>query len=80
MSPSAGKSSLVLAQQAKWRCMYNHLSAAVFLFSTENCNAAHGLWGQAKFQEIESAPFASLVRARIRSHSLYSLSLTGFRI
>ncbi|CAL1696704.1 unnamed protein product [Somion occarium] len=39
--PGAGKSSLVLANQAKWR--------------------SHGLWGQARFQETESAPFSSLL-------------------
>ncbi|CDO70926.1 hypothetical protein BN946_scf184829.g34 [Trametes cinnabarina] len=39
--PGAGKSSLILAQQAKWR--------------------SHGLWGQAKFSEIEPGPFASLL-------------------
>ncbi|KAH9927462.1 histidine kinase [Epithele typhae] len=39
--PGAGKSSLILAQQAKWR--------------------AHGLWGQAKFTEVETGPFASLL-------------------
>ncbi|KAH8086606.1 histidine kinase [Cristinia sonorae] len=39
--PGAGKSSLVLANQAKWR--------------------SHGLWGQARFQETEAAPFASLL-------------------
>ncbi|KAI0793300.1 histidine kinase [Abortiporus biennis] len=39
--PGAGKSSLILANQAKWR--------------------SHGLWGQAKFQEIEASPFASLL-------------------
>ncbi|KAI0761686.1 histidine kinase [Trametes elegans] len=39
--PGAGKSSLILAQQAKWR--------------------AHGLWGQAKFSEVEPGPFASLL-------------------
>ncbi|TBU58822.1 histidine kinase [Dichomitus squalens] len=37
----AGKSSLILAQQAKWR--------------------SHGLWGQAKFSEVEPGPFASLL-------------------
>ncbi|KAJ2919335.1 hypothetical protein MD484_g1075, partial [Candolleomyces efflorescens] len=37
-----GKSSIILANQAKWR--------------------AHGLWGQAKFQGTESAPFAALLR------------------
>ncbi|EGO02766.1 hypothetical protein SERLA73DRAFT_150394 [Serpula lacrymans var. lacrymans S7.3] len=36
-----GKSSLVLANQAKWR--------------------SHGLWGQAKFQNADSAPFAALL-------------------
>ncbi|KAI1786301.1 histidine kinase [Ganoderma leucocontextum] len=39
--PGAGKSSLILAQQAKWR--------------------SHGLWGQAKFSEVETGPFASLL-------------------
>ncbi|KAG2023171.1 atypical/HisK protein kinase [Coprinopsis cinerea AmutBmut pab1-1] len=39
--PGIGKSSIVLANQAKWR--------------------AHGLWGQAKFQGAESAPFAALL-------------------
>ncbi|KAI0666240.1 histidine kinase [Trametes maxima] len=39
--PGAGKSSLILAQQAKWR--------------------SHGLWGQAKFSEVEPGPFASLL-------------------
>ena len=37
---SIGKSSIILANQAKWR--------------------AHGLWGQAKFQGADSAPFAAL--------------------
>ncbi|RDB29051.1 Peroxide stress-activated histidine kinase mak2 [Hypsizygus marmoreus] len=36
-----GKSSIILANQAKWR--------------------AHGLWGQAKFQAADSAPFAALL-------------------
>ncbi|TFK40893.1 dual-domain HisK/Mak2 protein kinase [Crucibulum laeve] len=36
-----GKSSMILANQAKWR--------------------SHGLWGQAKFQNAESAPFAALL-------------------
>ncbi|KAG6891107.1 hypothetical protein C0995_014197 [Termitomyces sp. Mi166 len=36
-----GKSSLILANQAKWR--------------------SHGLWGQAKFQAEDSAPFAALL-------------------
>ncbi|RXW16010.1 hypothetical protein EST38_g9848 [Candolleomyces aberdarensis] len=40
--PGIGKSSIILANQAKWR--------------------AHGLWGQAKFQGTESAPFAALLR------------------
>ncbi|RDX43976.1 histidine kinase [Lentinus brumalis] len=39
--PGAGKSSLILAQQAKWR--------------------SHGLWGQAKFSEVEPGPFATLL-------------------
>ncbi|KAF8665081.1 hypothetical protein AX16_000549 [Volvariella volvacea WC 439] len=39
--PGAGKSSMILANQAKWR--------------------SHGLWGQAKFQDAESAPFAALL-------------------
>jgi predicted ATPase/serine/threonine protein kinase len=39
--PGIGKSSMVLANQAKWR--------------------SHGLWGQAKFQNAESAPFAALL-------------------
>ncbi|KAI0078477.1 histidine kinase [Panus rudis PR-1116 ss-1] len=39
--PGAGKSSLVLANQAKWR--------------------SHGLWGQARFTDTESAPFSSLL-------------------
>ncbi|KIP05676.1 hypothetical protein PHLGIDRAFT_128752 [Phlebiopsis gigantea 11061_1 CR5-6] len=39
--PGAGKSTLILANQAKWR--------------------SHGLWGHAKFQEFEAAPFASLL-------------------
>ncbi|EGO28466.1 STKc type histidine kinase [Serpula lacrymans var. lacrymans S7.9] len=39
--PGVGKSSLVLANQAKWR--------------------SHGLWGQAKFQNADSAPFAALL-------------------
>ncbi|OCH84424.1 histidine kinase [Obba rivulosa] len=39
--PGAGKSSLILAHQAKWR--------------------SHGLWGQAKFSDVEAAPFASLL-------------------
>ncbi|KAI0700426.1 histidine kinase [Cytidiella melzeri] len=39
--PGAGKSTLILAQQAKWR--------------------SHGLWGQAKFQDSEPAPFATLL-------------------
>ncbi|OSX67898.1 hypothetical protein POSPLADRAFT_1043081 [Postia placenta MAD-698-R-SB12] len=38
--PGAGKSSLILANQAKWR--------------------SHGLWGQARFSDVEAAPFASL--------------------
>ncbi|KAF9654281.1 histidine kinase [Thelephora ganbajun] len=37
----AGKTSLVLANQATWRC--------------------HGLWGQAKFQRVDSAPFSGLL-------------------
>ncbi|KAL0950689.1 hypothetical protein HGRIS_007467 [Hohenbuehelia grisea] len=40
--PGIGKSSMILANQAKWR--------------------AHGLWGQAKFQNADSAPFAALLR------------------
>ncbi|TFK76709.1 dual-domain HisK/Mak2 protein kinase [Pluteus cervinus] len=40
-SPGVGKSSMILANQAKWR--------------------AHGLWGQAKFQSSDSAPFAALL-------------------
>ncbi|KAH9486677.1 ATP-dependent RNA helicase SUB2 [Psilocybe cubensis] len=36
-----GKSSIILANQAKWR--------------------SHGLWGQAKFQSADSAPFAALL-------------------
>lgn len=39
--PGIGKSSMVLANQAKWR--------------------SHGLWGQAKFQSADSAPFAALL-------------------
>ncbi|PCH33241.1 hypothetical protein WOLCODRAFT_21861 [Wolfiporia cocos MD-104 SS10] len=39
--PGAGKSSLILAHQARWR--------------------SHGLWGQAKFTDVEPAPFASLL-------------------
>ncbi|EPQ61132.1 hypothetical protein GLOTRDRAFT_113578 [Gloeophyllum trabeum ATCC 11539] len=39
--PGAGKSSLVLANQAKWR--------------------SHGLWGQAKFQNADAAPFSALL-------------------
>ncbi|CCM01303.1 uncharacterized protein FIBRA_03352 [Fibroporia radiculosa] len=39
--PGAGKSSLILANQARWR--------------------SHGLWGQAKFSEVEAAPFSSLL-------------------
>lgn len=39
--PGIGKSSMILANQAKWR--------------------SHGLWGQAKFQNAESAPFAALL-------------------
>lgn len=48
---------MVLANQAKWRCKYNlsinYRELTVFL--------AHGLWGQAKFQNADSAPFAALV-------------------
>ncbi|KAH9945631.1 histidine kinase [Amylocystis lapponica] len=39
--PGAGKSSLILAHQARWR--------------------SHGLWGQAKFSDVEAGPFASLL-------------------
>lgn len=39
--PGAGKSSLILANQAKWR--------------------SQGIWGLAKFQEHESAPFGVLL-------------------
>ncbi|KAK2461712.1 hypothetical protein APHAL10511_006175 [Amanita phalloides] len=39
--PGIGKSSIILANQAKWR--------------------SHGLWGQAKFQASDSAPFAALL-------------------
>ncbi|KDQ54896.1 hypothetical protein JAAARDRAFT_196280 [Jaapia argillacea MUCL 33604] len=39
--PGAGKSSLILANQAKWR--------------------SHGLWGQAKFQNADAAPFSALL-------------------
>ncbi|KXN87566.1 Peroxide stress-activated histidine kinase mak2 [Leucoagaricus sp. SymC.cos] len=39
--PGIGKSSMILANQAKWR--------------------SHGLWGQAKFQNVDSAPFAALL-------------------
>ncbi|KIL70561.1 hypothetical protein M378DRAFT_194875 [Amanita muscaria Koide BX008] len=39
--PGIGKSSMILANQAKWR--------------------SHGLWGQAKFQSADSAPFAALL-------------------
>lgn len=39
--PGVGKSSMILANQAKWR--------------------SHGLWGQAKFQGAESAPFSALL-------------------
>ncbi|KII94402.1 hypothetical protein PLICRDRAFT_695401 [Plicaturopsis crispa FD-325 SS-3] len=39
--PGIGKSSIILANQAKWR--------------------THGLWGQAKFQDADSAPFAALL-------------------
>ncbi|KZT06226.1 histidine kinase [Laetiporus sulphureus 93-53] len=39
--PGAGKSSLIMAQQARWR--------------------SHGLWGQAKFSDVEAAPFSSLL-------------------
>ncbi|KAF8061003.1 hypothetical protein FPV67DRAFT_1673829 [Lyophyllum atratum] len=39
--PGIGKSSMILANQAKWR--------------------SHGLWGQAKFQNADSAPFAALL-------------------
>ncbi|KAI0090021.1 histidine kinase [Irpex rosettiformis] len=39
--PGAGKSTLILAQQARWR--------------------SHGLWAQAKFQDSEPAPFATLL-------------------
>ncbi|KAF8746288.1 hypothetical protein AX14_000082 [Amanita brunnescens Koide BX004] len=39
--PGVGKSSIILANQAKWR--------------------SHGLWGQAKFQSSDSAPFAALL-------------------
>lgn len=49
--PGAGKSSLILAHQAKWR--------------------ANGLWGQARFQELESAPFSSLVRLIPIPHLFY---------
>ncbi|KAF5355680.1 hypothetical protein D9756_004007 [Leucocoprinus leucothites] len=39
--PGIGKSSMILANQAKWR--------------------SHGLWGQAKFQNVDAAPFAALL-------------------
>lgn len=48
-----------------WRSKLNgDVSSSPLLFPpfTDTRAKAHGLWGQAKFQEIESAPFASLVR------------------
>ncbi len=72
---SAGKSSLVLAQQAKWRCMYLLFPSLCLISQIEFIFAAHGLWGQAKFQELESAPFASLVR-RILVEEYLSLFTT----
>lgn len=54
-----GKSSMILANQAKWRCELILLH--LYLTSNRSLIAAHGLWGQAKFQNVDSAPFAALV-------------------
>lgn len=59
--PGIGKSSIVLANQAKWR--------------------AHGLWGQAKFQGVESAPFAALLSCLssvLRQLMVFSTDLQRF--
>lgn len=54
-----GKSSMILANQAKWRCEL--ILFLLHLTSNRSLIAAHGLWGQAKFQNVDSAPFAALV-------------------
>ena len=55
---------MILANQAKWRCKM--AAKACILVKTAELTdfagiPAHGLWGQAKFQKADSAPFAALV-------------------
>jgi hypothetical protein len=53
---------MILANQAKWRCGYFYLVRADHgLIICLIPLSAHGLWGQAKFQNADSAPFAALV-------------------
>lgn len=59
--PGVGKSSIILANQAKWRgicCV--HTTLLLFLIYVSK---AHGLWGHAKFLNADaSGPFSTLVR------------------
>jgi hypothetical protein len=59
-TPRIGKSSMILANQAKWRCECSDLRFCSNKLTLSHI--AHGLWGQAKFQNVDSAPFAALVR------------------
>lgn len=61
MMDSAGKSSLILANKVQWRCTFiNYAQYSAYLM-LHRLPIAQGLWGQAKFQQNESAPFICLV-------------------
>lgn len=61
---------MILNHQAKWRCTYR---LRVCIRSSQQL-PAHGLWGQAKFQSVDFAPFAAMVQIIHLSLSLFYLS------
>ena len=76
---SVGKSSLILMNQAKWRCSYP-LFFYLTGFPLKSEILAHGLWGHAKFETTSLAPFAAIVRVIHNVSRIYTdYDLTSYR-
>ena len=60
MPISVGKSSLVMANQVKWKHKKYY---ALFMYSADKTTPRSWLWVQAKFQLADSAPFSTLVQS-----------------
>ena len=60
MPISIGMSSLVMANQAKWKRKRYY---ALFMYSADKTSSRSWLWVQAKYQLADSAPFSTLVHS-----------------